>query len=75
MLCATNPFYPVFKYVFFADKERIAERFITEEGFGNGLVYADRDEFLSAEFLNEYYMSRLLSITPDAKRTCFDGEE
>lgn len=48
--------------------ERVTERFMTEEGFGNGLVYADRDEFLNAEFLDEYYMSRLLSITPDAKK-------
>ena len=46
----------------------LEERFWTESGFGHGAMYACRDEFLETEFVEEQYMTDLLSMMPETEK-------
>lgn len=44
--------------------ERLENRFLNGDGFGSGMVYACREEFLQTEYLDRKYMERLFSRMP-----------
>ena len=44
--------------------ERLEDRFLSGDGFGSGMVYVCREEFLQTEYHDKEYMERLFSRMP-----------